>query len=221
MNRYRKDLFSIPIFQTNIKQNKTLKELLLPKIEKCYKEKRLPVPSGWNTDRIYTTFDRDKLNDEIFGDPNIAHPYYFDCFKKFFDEEFSIFISETWFNYYVNGEYQEEHHHLSPSLFLAPSHFACIHYLSFDSERHEPVRFNDPNEKIRYSSLNLKSLNYKKFYTPEVKEGDFIMFPSYLDHFVRPSQPTPDYPRITISMNLAVTGYGDEKIKTEEEFNAN
>jgi len=224
MNRYRKDLFSIPIFQTNIRKNETLKELLLPKIEKCYKDKRIPVPEGWNTDRVYTTFDRKKLNDEIFGDPNVAHPYYFDCIKKFFDDEFRISIHETWFNLYVNGEYQEEHDHMSASIFAAPSHFSCIHYLSFDKERHEPVRFTDPNEKVRYSSLNLKCFNYNTVYTPEVEEGDFLMFPSYLNHYVKPSIPTPDYPRVTISLNFAVIDYGDQAMKfleDEEEVNAN
>jgi hypothetical protein len=41
-------------------------------------------------------------------------------------------------------------------------------------------------------------------------EGDFIMFPSYLRHCVYPSPSTPDYPRITISMNFKVLEYSGE-----------
>jgi hypothetical protein len=220
MNGYRKALFPIHIYQANIRQNESLKEVLLPKIEKCYKENRLPVPSGWNTDKIYTTFDRDKLNEEVFKDTK-TQSIYVDYIKKFFDDEFKIMIHETWFNYYVDGEYQESHDHLSANIFAAPSHFSCIHYLSFDKERHEPVIFTDPIEKIRYASLNLKSNNYNSVYTPEIKEGDFLMFPSYLDHYVKPSQPTPDYPRITISLNFAVINYGDEGMNFLEEENGN
>ena len=221
MNGYRKALFPIHIYQTNIRKNKQLKEILLPRIEKCYKEKRLPVPSGWNTDKVYTSFDRDKLNEEIFGKDNVAHSYYIECIKKFFDDEFKILIDETWFNYYVNGEYQESHDHLSSNIFAAPSHFSCIHYLTFDKERHEPVRFTDPIEKIRYTSLNLKSNHYNSVYTPDINEGDFLMFPSYLDHYVKPSKPTPDNPRITISLNFAVIDYGDQGMQFLEDQHAN
>jgi len=221
MNGYRKALFPIHIYQANIKENPKLKEVFLPKIEKCYKENKLAVPPGWNTDKIYTTFDRDKLNEEVFDKQDKINPYYINCIKKFFDEEFEILIHEKWFNYYVDGEYQESHDHLSANIFAAPSHFSCIHYLSFDKTRHEPVRFTDPIEKIRYTSLNLRSNNYNSVYTPEVKEGDFLMFPSYLDHYVKPSQPTPDYPRITISLNFAVINYGDEGMNFLNEENAN
>lgn len=221
MNHYRKDLFPIHIYQTNIKQNSRIKEELLDKINNCFTNKKLDIPPGWSTNKVYSTFDQDNINQDIFGKESIVEPYYVECIKKFFDDEFRIMIHETWFNYYIDGEYQETHNHLSPNIFAAPSHFSCIHYLSFDPERHEPVRFMDPNETVRYLSLDFKSNNYNSVYTPSVSEGDFLMFPSYLDHFVKASIPTPDYPRITISCNIAVIDYGDVGMNILGEENAN
>jgi hypothetical protein len=217
MNGYRKTLFPIHIYQANIKENDKIKSLVLDKIEKCHHKKNIPVPDGWHTDKIYTSFDLHEINDLIFGKQNVLHPYYIKYISKFFDDKFKIVIHDTWFNYYVNGEYQEIHNHLSPSIFTAPSHFSCIHYLTFNPEKHEPVRFMDPLEEVRYSSLEFNSHRYSGTYTPTIQEGDFFMFPSYLEHFVKKSEPTPDYPRITIALNFAVLNYGEQGITGENQ----
>ena len=73
-----------------------------------------------------------------------------------------------------------------------------------------PVAFVDPIETTRYTSLEMKSNHYSNQYYPEIKEGDLLMFPSYLSHFVRPSEPTPGNPRITVSFNLALNHYGEQ-----------
>ena len=45
-------------------------------------------------------------------------------------------------------------------------------------------------------------------YKPKVREGDVIMFPAYLEHEIKPGKPTPNYPRMTLAMNIKVTRYG-------------
>lgn len=217
MNGYKKALFPIHIYQTNIKENEKIKSLVLDKIEKCYHKKDIPVPDGWLTDKVYTSFDMDDVNDMVFGKDNILYPYYVKYISKFFDKQFNLVFRDTWFNYYVDGEYQEVHTHLTPSIFDAPAHFSCIHYLTFNPELHEPVRFVDPIEKLRYTSLEFDTNRHQSIYTPTIQEGDFLMFPSYLEHFVKRSKPSPEYPRITISLNFAVISYGDQGIKMEKE----
>ena len=48
----------------------------------------------------------------------------------------------------------------------------------------------------------------EKYYV-HAKEGDLIMFPSWMEHEVKPGPPTPDYPRITLSFNVRMHQYGD------------
>ena len=50
--------------------------------------------------------------------------------------------------------------------------------------------------------VELDRNDYSATWCPHTKEGDFIMFPSYLSHCVKPGKPTPDYPRITIAFNF-------------------
>ena len=73
-----------------------------------------------------------------------------------------------------------------------------------DKTRHKPIVFHDPIEALRDSSFNF---TVKSKFCPDVSEGDWVMFPSYLYHSV-PTQPsTPDYPRITISWNMQITNF--------------
>ena len=74
---------------------------------------------------------------------------------------------------------------------------------------HQVPVFVDPNEEVRNSSLEMVSnLNSTRF-TPNVREGDIIMFPSYLRHFVPKGIDTPGNPRISIAFNLKVKKYGN------------
>ena len=61
----------------------------------------------------------------------------------------------------------------------------------------------------RSHSVNLKAERYCDKYNPTIKEGDFIMFPSWLAHEVKPMPPTPGNPRITISLNLQLLKYAE------------
>ena len=92
------------------------------------------------------------------------------------------------------------------------SHFSCIHYLKFDSEVHEPVTFVDPIEEKRYNTIEMDSNYYSNGrWSPYIREGDLLMFPPYLSHYVSKSNPTPNNPRISISFNIWIKQYGDRK----------
>ena len=60
----------------------------------------------------------------------------------------------------------------------------------------------------------MQSNGYTSKYLPKVAEGDIIMFPTYLEHYVKQTKPTPDNPRITVSFNIVVTRYGDRQRDT-------
>jgi hypothetical protein len=203
-------IFPISYFKDNIDDNEDIKHLLIPKIIKNVQD--LPIPDGWFTNKLLTSFSGEKPGHEIFfGEDrtyqSILEKRYAKCFDNFFDAKYKIMIDEIWYNCYVNGEYQEQHDHLSGP--LTAIQFSCVHFLSFDKTRHKPIKFYDPLEQIRSLSIEFSSNNYKPNYCPDINEGDFIMFPSYLQHSVEPSTETPDYPRITIALNIKVLEYGD------------
>ena len=66
MNHYKKVLFPIHIFQTNIRENELILDNALDKIEYLYKKENLEVPGGWLTDNLFTTFDSDDINYPYF-----------------------------------------------------------------------------------------------------------------------------------------------------------
>ena len=94
--------------------------------------------------------------------------------------------------------------------------FSCIHFLSFDPNRHEPPTFKDPMHQIRSLSLELARNKYEEIWVPDISEGDLIVFPSYLQHAVPPGPATKDYPRISIAFNFKVLSYA---VPLEEDNN--
>ena len=206
---YSKALFPIHIYQNRIKENHLIHDEVLLKINQIHKKKDLEKPEGWLTDKLYTSFNYKDLNLELFSGTKTLNLYY-EYIHKFFDLDVEVIIDEMWFNYYIDGDYQEVHTHVSNNIFNPQSNFSCIHFLSFNPEIHSPVIFVDPNEHLRYSSLEMNCNYYDSRYAPKIREGELIMFPSYLQHYVPKSPPTPDYPRITIVFNLRVLRYGEQ-----------
>ena len=72
-----------------------------------------------------------------------------------------------------------------------------------------PPYHNIENEHMQ-NDLGLKDRQYDCA-TPDITEGDLIMFPSYLMHEVKANKPTPGNPRISIAFNFAVTQYSSCK----------
>jgi hypothetical protein len=207
-NPFKKILFPIHIYQNKIKENNICKDEILSKIDKMYNDDKFKIPEGWLTDKLSTSFDHPEFNFELFHDTKTI-----DLYQKyvgsFFDKKVKFIIDEIWYNYYVSGEWQEIHSHLSSNYFQKCSTFSCIHFLSYNSEIHPPVVFVDPHEKVRSLSMEMDSNYYENRHSPKITEGSIIMFPSYLEHFVPKGPPTPDYPRITIAFNLKVQQYGE------------
>ena len=128
---------------------------------------------------------------------------------KFFDLDVETNIESIWFNYYENGEWQEQHGHTGDCVFSYATPFSCIHFLKYDPEVHPPVVFVDPNDRLRITSIEMESNNYSSRYYPNIREGDIIMFPSYLEHFVPKGPSTPGNPRVTVAFNLKILKYGN------------
>jgi len=200
-------IFPLTYYHVNIHNNDELKKVLVDKIVEDAKE--LEVPKGWFTNKLMTSFNGEPEGKEIFfGEndeyQNMLTKIYTEHLNKIFDRKFKVAIDEIWYNVYINGEYQEEHDHLGG---INGSHFSCIHFLSFDEKNHQPVVFKDPLRQVRNLCVELDRNEYSEQCIPIIKEGDLLMFPSYLSHEVNPGKATPDYPRISIAFNIRVLYY--------------
>jgi len=204
MNK-RKQIFPVSYYQGQVENNDRLKQQLLPQIN--FKKNKVKVPEGWSTTKIITSIENDKANDFLYNSEELSNQY-INVIESFCDDDYVIEIDEIWFNYYIDGEYQEQHSHIDSAGDQRrkddklPPTFSCVHFLCYDKEVHNPLTFKDPMSMTRSHSFEFESHQHDDLHYPDISEGDMIMFPSYLEHEVKAGKPTPNNPRITISFNL-------------------
>ena len=216
----RKQIFPVSYYQGQVENNDRLKQQLLPQIN--FAKNKVQVPEGWETTKIITSINSDKANDFLYDSEELSNQY-IDVIESFCDDDYIIEIDEIWFNYYINGEYQEQHNHIDSANLprtktdrLTPT-FSCVHFLCYDKEVHSPLTFFDKMRVTRSHSFEFASHQHDDIHAPDISEGDIIMFPSYLEHEVKAGKPTPNNPRITISFNLKLYLMEDDDYILEEE----
>jgi len=104
---------------------------------------------------------------------------------KLYCLNFVFKLENIWINKYVKKDYQGTHVH--------PSDYSFIIYYKIDTSH---TVFNSPVKSLLESSRN--KIFHRNF-IPELKQGDIIMFPSYLEHWVRPNSNN-----ITIAGNIKI-----------------
>ena len=100
-------------------------------------------------------------------------------------KNFVFNISNVWINKYGKKDYQGSHVH--------PGNFSFIIYYKTDKSY---TVFNSPVKSLLESSEN-KIFNFDC--ELNLKQGDIIMFPSYLEHWVRPNSNN-----ITVAGNIKI-----------------
>tara|TARA_A100001234_G_scaffold209801_1_gene208975 strand:+ start:455 stop:1081 length:627 start_codon:yes stop_codon:yes gene_type:complete len=199
------ELFPVIVYQTEVKNNSELKELLVPEIVEA--SNSLEIPDGWATTSIKTSFEGEPKGKEvILKYKDKLYASYTECFDEIIDKEYELEVGNIWYNLYEQDSYQELHDHITPPEYLKkPDQFSCIHFLSYDEEHHTSPEFKDPINSIR--GLCLQCDYIAEYAELNIKEGDFLMFPTHLAHRVIP-QKVSDIPRITISFNIKLSRYG-------------
>lgn len=100
-------------------------------------------------------------------------------------KNFVFKISNIWINKYTKESYQAAHVH--------EGDFSFIIYYKVNKSH---TVFNSPVKKL----LETRSNNiFSHSYEPNLKQGDIILFPSYLEHWVKPNSKN-----ITISGNIGI-----------------
>ena len=89
----------------------------------------------------------------------------------------SFNIGDIWYNFYKKNQYQEPHIHEST--------FTVIHYVRFNRFFHNETKF------------------VSNIMAPRVNQGDLIIFPGNLEHYVPKNNSF--FPRLTIAFGLNIT----------------
>tara|TARA_Y100000592_G_scaffold454_1_gene689 strand:+ start:1672 stop:2211 length:540 start_codon:yes stop_codon:yes gene_type:complete len=134
-----------------------------------------------------TLFDQNSINylnmelREILG--YLLKPY---C------DNFVFNVNGIWINKYKSEDYQGAHIH--------PSDFSFIIYYKIKKSY---TVFNSP---IKNLLEMFDSKIFFKHYEPELKQGDIIVFPSYLEHWVRPNSDN-----TTVAGNIKIIDVKEKK----------
>ena len=187
-------LFSVPIRKVRLPEAAELKAQYLPEILKRYEAKQYQRPGDWKTDRIHTSYSAPGDEHAILSMPEAYQRLIHSVVPA------AKFRVQLWHNvYWKEEEYQEIHHHV-------PCHLSFIHFLAFDKNEHKPPIFYDPARiaKAHCRHAALPQEFWQDRVVLDVEEGDVVIFPSYVEHYIPPG--IYRSPRVTVSMNLTFDG---------------
>lgn len=190
--------FAVPIIRIRFKKHENY---IFNDIERCEN-----IPDGWscsinssfpkisNNDSFLSSEVRDSLMSdlkesiqEVFVDLKIPEKFYFDDF---------------WYNIYHEDQGQEEHNHLPMAGGKLP-YWSGIYY----NKNSSPTNFVRPDRNYEtqlfkgYQTSLISHFYYSSFY-PNVEDGDIILFPPYLSHYVDEDENRKNNMRVTFAFNM-------------------
>jgi uncharacterized protein (TIGR02466 family) len=160
------------------------------------------TPGGWSCN-LRTEFHSSSEN------------RYADLYREVMDEftsdlgllEERCYIDESWLNFYQGNDHgQEEHDHL-------PGFFSGVHYVKFNSSVHGATKFMNPLHQLYMFMNNDRKMDAdygSGWFSPNVCEGDIIIFPSFLRHMV--TSTNSNELRITLAFNINTTKGSNRRV---------
>jgi hypothetical protein len=199
------NLFSIPIWKNSLNINNDIKENLLNQIIQRYNKHKNHIHPTWNCVVHSSHGECDNIN---YSDIISVYKQEYENFASKNNLNINIHtysFDNLWYNYYIKHSNQELHDHLKYNDDDKFPLFTAVHFLKLNKDHPKIVFYNPSLAHIAYRNVdffknNLNHSFFKKYFVLDVIEGDFIIFPSCLEHAV--FQQTIDDPRITISFNI-------------------
>jgi len=203
-------IFSPFYWKAHVEETTDIINSCMGKIESNVLKAPVAIPHGWEC-TIHSSFRSNdpsmKLDDQYLL--SVYSKYITNFLYEYNIKPGKFNIHSPWYNVFSKSQYQEPHTHL-------PSDFSVVHYITFDETQHLATTFVHPNPIISQSTKAFRPrlMNrldsgcpahsfYMNFYTPpQIKEGDLIIFPSFLNHYVKPN--ISEKQRITITFNVEV-----------------
>ena len=156
------NLFAINIASKKININKI--KIESPEYKKSFKSNLL---TSLQTETL--------LSQDSMNYLNINFTELLSYLLKPFCNNFVFNVSNIWINKYLDKDYQESHIHNGD--------FAFILYYKCDKSY---TVFNSPSKNLIHR--NTSNIFYEPVhYEPNFTQGDLVVFPAYLEHWVRPN----------------------------------
>jgi len=204
-NMKKIDVFSPFYYKTNLKEHSVIKDAYLESILANYNYN--PEHShDWNVHTNYMWRDTLPNTFDWWTSIEIYRTYVNEFIEDYFRQPLDWRIDgEPWYTAYGRGQKADWHDHM-------PADFSAVHFLKFNPEVHNPIVFTNPDlisSRLHgtYKSHLVNNLGtcakqsyYKHQFTPEIEEGDFIIFPSQMLHLVNPNES--NELRVTIAFNF-------------------
>ena len=195
-------LFPTPIVITKIERHEEHKARVLPVLEQKFKDAPNQKALWASMEHTWTTYEKDSgLNiwDEQFD--KTVHDYlnYMRGGPINFD-----FTVDSWLNIHDSNMYMEQHTH-------GGAICSGIYYVQLDKDKDFPATFMNPVQD-QLENLSLRGTDFVPGIAPlmpatypnmlNIEEGDLILFPSYLTHYVKRSRHQHDKLRVSYAFNV-------------------
>jgi hypothetical protein len=199
------NLFPVPIIQISFDRHD---EYHFEDVEKSVK-----LPEGWKVP-VNSSFPK-ILDDDTFISPIIRDCLIIDltkCIKNTFDElniPSNIFIDGFWYNIYHDNQGQEEHDHLADV--GIPNAFWSGIYYNKNASSTIFTRSDNMYKTQLFEGYETSGLweAFDKTYHTEANDGDIVLFPPYLEHYVKSEDRHKNNMRLTFTFNVGLfTNFG-------------
>ena len=175
------NMFSVPLIHYEIANWHIAKKKILDALPEECPEHGDPQDEGLFTDFFLTSAAGvTEMPDYSATVLDIIEPYLGD-----FSDRATIHVTDMWYQKYYKGVQHSFHNH-------GHSGWSSIIYVEFDHKKHEATRFISPFNNVWNGNLEM--------YTPPVREGDMVIFPSTLAHEAPPNKS--DTRRTIVSYNM-------------------
>ena len=205
-------LFPTPVYKVGLSKHEEFKKRYVPKLTELFKKE--PNKKALWAQMCHTwqlDLDNEMTYDFVYiqKDIDVAIEQYCSFLKL------PPFKFETtgWFNVHDSSMYQEVHNHI-------PAILSGIYYIQFDKTKDSSVIFRNPCETFLALTSGAKVPIDNPMLGPHtghhdnliIEEGDLLLFPGSLDHFVPKAKQPHDQLRISLSFNVSPTSvhpFGD------------
>ena len=209
-------MFNVPYWKYSVDPKSYDKDIILADIEHNYSldnnRNKWDGKNYLNSNLHHSNRDIDNPKFKKINYKSLIPVYHnlFDRFCKTLEltSTFKYTFQITNYTAMKSGQYMRPHNH------IGDSDFTCIHYVKFNSEKHQSTVFHNahhwaddfqylrPTLYKKLDSNNEKHSYLLKYYKLPTDENDFVITPSSLIHEVPPFKS--DELRVTIVVNLQI-----------------
>jgi len=216
MNKEIFPLFASTVTRYKIDPNSYDKQGIIDTLTKNYNKSPYRNKFDKSSDIHHTYNDWDN-KDFKEVDSSSLHPCYQKVFEDFFEGQY--YNKPIKWSYEIQNftamsgeQHMDKHTHIG-TVDEKDSMFSCIHYIRYEPEQGKTIFANplsNPYFGYIYKNYRQKldrtwpeNSNYLDSFSLKTQEDDFIIFPSYMEHYVIPGKNTEDL-RMTAVVNIQV-----------------